>query len=281
MIFQLTVQTGLIIAVIAFVVEYMDSTVGMGYGTTLTPLLIIAGFEPMQIIPAILLSELVTGLLAGFTHHSVGNVDFRPKTMNIRKIVHALKALGIFESFNRGIPRHLKIVIVVASCSIVGTAAAVMFTANIPVYYLRIYIGILIIMIGVVILSTLHKNYIFSWKRICFLGVVASFNKGVSGGGYGPVVMGGQLLAGIEGKNAVGITSLAEGLTCLAGVVGYQLVNKEVDWMLAPYLILGGILSAPLSALTVKKIKTTPLKVIIGFITVLLGCITFVKALMI
>jgi len=29
----------------------------MGYGTTLTPLLLILGFEPLQIVPAVLLSD--------------------------------------------------------------------------------------------------------------------------------------------------------------------------------------------------------------------------------
>ena len=115
MIFELSLMTGICIVIIAFLAEYMDSTLGMGYGTTLTPLLLLLGFEPLQVVPAILLSELLTGLLAGFTHHSVGNVDFRPKTMNIGKILKALKELGIFESFNRGIPTHLKIVLLIVS----------------------------------------------------------------------------------------------------------------------------------------------------------------------
>ena len=44
---------------------------------------------------------------------------------------------------------------------------------------------------------------------------IASFNKGTSGGGYGSVVTGGQLPAGVDGENAVGITSIAEGLPWL------------------------------------------------------------------
>ena len=88
--FQLSLSLGIVIIIIAFLAEYMDSTLGMGYGTTLTPVLIIMGYQPMEIVPAILLSELITGLLAGFTHHMVGNVDFRPKTMNIKKIIYAI-----------------------------------------------------------------------------------------------------------------------------------------------------------------------------------------------
>jgi len=126
--FELALWTGIVIVCMAFITEYMDSTLGMGYGTTLTPLLILLGFEPMQIVPSVLLSELITGLFAGFTHHSVGNVDFRPKTMNVRKIVKALKEFGIFESFNRGIPLHLKVALLVALCSIAGIVVAIIVT---------------------------------------------------------------------------------------------------------------------------------------------------------
>lgn len=38
-------------------------------------------------------------------------------------------------------------------------------------------------------------------------------------GGYGVVVTGGQILSGVNGNNAVGITSLAEELTCIVGVI--------------------------------------------------------------
>ena len=53
---------------------------------------------------------------------------------------------------------------------------------------------------GIVILICINKQFQFSWRKISFLGVVASFNKGMSGGGYGPVVTGDQILSGIKEK---------------------------------------------------------------------------------
>jgi uncharacterized membrane protein YfcA len=46
----------------------------MGYGTTLTPVVLLLGFEPLHVVPAVLLSEFVTGLVAAGFHHKVGNV---------------------------------------------------------------------------------------------------------------------------------------------------------------------------------------------------------------
>jgi len=279
MIFELALGMGITIVIIAFLAEYIDSTLGMGYGTILTPLLLIFGFNPLQVVPAVLLSELITGLLAGFTHHKAGNVNFKPKSTNIRYIIKKLKELGYAETFRRGVPIHLKIALVLAACSIIGTIAAVFIAVSISKFWLKLYIGVLVTVIGVVILFTLNKNYKFSWKKILGLGFIASFNKGLSGGGYGPVVTGGQLLSGVKGRNAVGITSLAEGLTCAVGVAAYFLTKSIIDWRLAPYLIIGAVLSVPLSALTVKKMNTKKLTVIIGITTLFLGLFTIIQTI--
>jgi uncharacterized membrane protein YfcA len=280
MFFQLPFKLGILVAVIAFFAEYIDSTLGMGYGTALTPLLLLMGFDPLEIVPAVLLSEFLTGISAGFTHHSLGNVNFGLKTISIRKIFISFRRLGMAESFRRGVSLHLKIVLLIVSCSIVGTILAVLIAVNLPKFYLKLYIGILIFIIGIVILITAKKQYGFSWKKITFLGLIASFNKGISGGGYGPVVTGGQMIAGIDGKNAIGITSLAEGLTCLVGVTVYLVVGHGMSWKLAPYLIIGALLSVPLSALTVRRIPTNILRTVIGFITIALGVLTLLKVIL-
>jgi len=250
----LGVQIFLVITILAFFCELIDSTLGMGYGTTLTPVLMLFGFGPLAIVPCILLSELLTGITAGLAHHKAGNVNF-----------------------NRG-SIHIKIALVLAVCSIVGATIAVFVAINIPKLWLKTYIGLLVLGMGIIILLTLNKNYKFSWKKIIGLGSIASFNKGMSGGGYGPVVTGGQILSGVNGNNAVGITSLAEGLTCVVGVVVFVIVSPEsVNWSLAPSLIIGAMLSVPFSAFIVKKLPTRTLKIAIGTLTLTLGLVTLIK----
>jgi len=278
--FELSLGIIVAIIVLTFLCEYVDSTLGMGYGTTFTPLLLVFGFAPMQIVPAVLLSQLVCGLLGGFFHHKEGNVNLKLKTTNPFIIVNKLKSLGCIESFKRGIPLHLKIAILLATCSVIGTVAAVFVAVNIPKFWLKLYIGCLVLAMGIVILICLNREFKFSWRKITFLGIIASFNKGMSGGGYGPVVTGGQILSGLEGKNAVGITSLAEGLTCVVGVVTYILVSNNVaDWKLAPWMIIGAVFSVPLSAKSVKIISTKKLKLAIAILTIILGTVTIIKTL--
>lgn len=242
------------IIVLAFLCEYIDSSLGMGYGTTLTPILLIMGYNPLQIVPSVLLSELITGLSAAFFHHRLKNVNFK---------------IGNIDS---------KIAFIMAGCSIFGALAAVHVALNFPAFYVKLYIGLLVFSMGVLILVTLNRKYKFSWGKIASLGLLAAFNKGISGGGYGPLVTSGQILTGVKSKNAIGITSLAEGLTCLVGVVIYFIyTNHTIEWDLAPSLVLGAILSVPLAAYTVKKFKEGLLRLIVGIATLILGLATLGK----
>ena len=43
-----------LIAVLAFILEAIDASFGMGYGTILTPTMLMLGFDAMQVVPAII-----------------------------------------------------------------------------------------------------------------------------------------------------------------------------------------------------------------------------------
>jgi len=64
------------------------------------------GYEPLQVVPSVLLSEFLTGLLAGFTHHTIGNVNFKPRTMNIKKMYFSLKRDRSFKQLKNRIPEE-------------------------------------------------------------------------------------------------------------------------------------------------------------------------------
>ena len=276
--FELGLWIVITLIVCAFLCEYMDSTLGMGYGTTLTPVFLLMGFPPIQIVPAILLSELISGILAGVFHHRQGNVNLKPSNADAFKIKNMLSPLGYIETIRKTFPKHLKVALLLAMCSVIGTVAAVFIAVTIPKFWLKMYIGCLVLSMGIIILVCLNREFKFSWKKIVGLGLIASFNKGMSGGGYGPVVTGGQILSGVESKSAIGITSLAEGLTCLVGVITYMLVSgNSVNWRLAPYITIGAVLSVPFSAKSVKLISTRKLKLAIALLTIALGVLTIVK----
>lgn len=238
---------------LAFVCEFVDSSLGMGYGTSLTPLLLLLGFHPLQVVPAVLFSEFVTGLSAAFFHHSVRNVNFNPRS------------------------KDTKVAVVLSTFAVIGTVLSVIIALKLPPHILKIWIGAIVIAMGIAIIASLGRVPRFSWGRITVLGTVASFNKGMSGGGYGPLVMGGQILSGIGVKNAVGITSLSESVTCLVGVIMYITLKDGIDWSLAPWLMGGAVLSVPFAAHTLKRIPEHKAKIAVAVIIVGLGVLTLLK----
>jgi len=245
----------LFIIPLAFICEFIDSSLGMGYGTTLTPILLLMGFEPLQVVPAVLLSEFVTGFIAAFFHHSVKNVNFKPKSADT------------------------KVAAVLSAFSIIGVVASVILAVKLPVRIVKSYIAFVVLSMGIFILVTRNRRIRFTWRKIIALGSVAAFNKGIAGGGYGPLAIGGQMLSGIGVKNAVAITSLSEGVTCFVGIILYFLFKSNVDWTLAPWLMAGAVLSVPLAAHALKKATEKRVKFAVGVAIIILGCLTVLKIL--
>lgn len=238
---------------VALVCEYVDSSLGMGYGTTLTPLLLLVGFEPLEIVPCVLLSEFVTGLTAGLMHHRDGNVDLvRDK-------------------------RVLSTVVLLSVLSTLGALAAVTLALSIPKFWLKLFIAIIILTIGVVILLTIRRQLRYRRGHIVAVGAIAAFNKGLSGGGYGPLVTAGQVVSGLPAKHAVAITSLAESFTCIVGLSAYLLLYRHLDLTLAVPLTIGAILSVPMATLTVRRIPDGVMRISVGVATCLLGVFALAK----
>jgi uncharacterized membrane protein YfcA len=267
--------TGLLILIVAFAAEYVDSSLGMGYGTTLTPILLLMGYTPLEVVPVILFSELLTGASAAYLHHRSGNVHFDFRRDDESRMAKRLGKLGYAPK-----SKDSKIALILSVCSVVSTVIAVVIAIKLPSFYLSLYIGLLVLIMGVIIVLRRKKRFKFSVKKILGIGLVASFNKGMSGGGYGPLVTSGQVLSGLKSKSAVAITSFAESLTCLVGVISYIAIGAGatiIGWEMAPFLIAGALLSVPFSVYTVKRMKTKKLTLIIGVSTIALGSFTLIK----
>lgn len=252
---QLWHERTLLILGLCFVCELIDSGLGMGYGTILTPTLLLLGYNPADIVPAILISELLTGFAAAFFHHEIRNVE-----------------LGL-----RG--RHLKPAAVLAAGSVVGVVAGVSLAFAVSSTALKTLIGCIIFLSGLVVVLFSRKVFAFrSWK-ILMLATVASFNKAVSGGGYGPLVTSGQILSGVQGKSAVGITSFAEGFTCLLGATLFLLKGGHINPGILVPMCAGALLSVPFSVFAVNRTREDHLRLLIGVLTMVMGALTLYKTL--
>ncbi len=252
---QLGTATLLAIFFGALACEYLDSSLGMGYGTTLTPLLLIAGFAPLDVVQAVLLSELLTGLAAGLLHQRDGNVDF------VRD------------------PRARRTLALLAALSALGAVAAASLALRIPKEWLTLAISGIVLAMGLFILLRLRRPLAYRARNVLLIGLVAAFNKGLSGGGYGPLVTGGQVVSGLPAKHAVAITSVAESFTCLLGLSAFLLQGGRLNLALTLPLALGALLSVPLATLTVRRMPEELVRGAVGVFSLLLGLVALTKVL--
>ncbi|MCE5325232.1 MAG: sulfite exporter TauE/SafE family protein [Planctomycetaceae bacterium] len=263
----------------AFIAKYLDTSIGMGYGTALTPVLLLAGFEPLTIVPAVLASELGPGLLAALAHHNAGNARLIPHSLATAAAA-APDGSGVMHILRCALPTDLKIALFIAFTSIAGAAVAVLLAVKINALAMQIYIGSLVAATGVYLLASRNKRRPLSILRLAGLSLVASFNKGLTGGGYGAIITGGQIITGVEGRNAVAITSLCKSLTSVAGFVLYLASHRINHWPLVLCLCTGAVLSVPLGAATVKRAHPEGLKIAISIACMVLGVLTLIKAMM-
>ena len=246
----------ILLAIIAgFTLEFIDSFLGGGYGTVLTPLFLVLGFALPQIVPMILLSEILTGLIGGAFHHNFGHVDKK-----------AIKYVTPF--------------------AICGTLFAIFTAINVNKFWINLYVGLLVLILGILMFirywKNRNKNHISEKThnhRLPFIGSLIGFNKGLTAGGFGPILTGGLSWSGYDAKKAVGSTTLTEGLVCVVGFIGYWLTNgiNDINWTIAIPLIIGACLATFPAAYVTNRIPKKILGVLVSITIVILGIAVLAK----
>ncbi|MFX0040227.1 MAG: TSUP family transporter [Candidatus Heimdallarchaeota archaeon] len=222
----------LVIIIFAFVFESMDSMAGMGFGTALSPLLFLLGYTPLQVVPTILISEAITGIIDTFFDHEFKNVQYSFRPLNdatkIGLIIAFFGCLAIFTSILLGY-----------------------FAISFPDIVIKIYVAVLVIFMGVsgLIRVKLRKIEFTKTHPGLMIGfsALAGFNKGIGGGGYGPVITMGQIFSGVYEKSATAIVSFSESIVSIVGILTFFLITfagVNVDLILLPSIFTGGFLAA-------------------------------------
>jgi hypothetical protein len=256
----------LIVIILAFLFETMDSCAGMGFGTGLTPLLLILGYEPLQVVPILLISEGITGFTSGFFHQEFENVNFKIK---------------------KPINKETKIMLNIAILGCIAIMMSVFltyFAIKIETDLIKTHVAILVLAMGVIALFKLKsKTNSYKPKLLTFFSALAGFNKGIGAGGYGPVVMLGQIFSGIYEKTATAITSLSEGIVSLVGFASFIFLPVimsqpvEIDFVLLPSVFTGGFIAALISPYMVRVLPNKMWRIVIPVYAISIGVYIMAK----
>ncbi len=267
-------NTGLFLLVIlaALLCQYLSISIGMGYGIIMAPLLLIMGFSPLHIVPAILFSHLVGGVIGSVMHQRLGNIElgFKQADKDQKKSNRLASLMASTDA---------RVVAVLAGFGVIGVLLGTFTAINISDTALGIYIGGMVLLVGIMILCYRGRKQGFSWKGLIVLGLIGGFNKGISGGVFMVMATGGQLVAGREVKSSLGSTTVAVTIISAFGFLFYLLLGADINRELITAASIGSAVAAPFAVLTVKKLSAMKLELAIGLTTIILGIVTLVKVI--
>jgi len=201
---------------------------------------------------------MVSGVFGGSWHTYFKNVNFRAVGVTL---LGSLVAMGV-ASFVIGI--------------------------YVPSTYVKWYASLVAFAMGIIVIVRSY-SYItkrgskdFSKWKCALLGGIIGFNKGTTGGGYGPLSVCGYILLGLPAAVAIGTTTVAEGIACTMGVVTYG-STIGIALSLALPITIGAAIADPVSAwvnnILKKKVEPPFHGRLVGIAMTVLGSITILKLL--
>ena len=238
------------ILALAFICEFIDSALGMGYGTLLAPGLLILGFDAGEIIPAVLLSQAISGASAAAFHRNQENLKFEDRKRMLMGSIHLV------------------------ILSAVAITATVSVSFLIPSPFRELYIAFLVIALGILLLAARRREG--TMRSLAAFGAFGVINKALTGAGLGPVFTTGQILCGRAPRNAIAFTTLVEVPVCLLAFGAYWFLDGYTDLNLAMLLALGGLMASPFGPAVTRKLTRDTGRVVVGVLSVFIGIVTLV-----
>ena len=249
----------IVLGFVGMVAQLIDGSLGMAYGVTSSTLLLAAGIAPAAASAAVHFSEIGTTLVSGFSHHKLGNVDWRTVS-----IIAVPGGIGAFAgaTFLSSIPGDLA----------KPWVAALLFTLGVYVIWRFLALG--------------GRRPRVRGKLSAFflapLGVVAGLMDAIGGGGWGPVGTTSLLSSGrLEPRKVVGSIDTAEFVVAIGGSLGFLLAlgSQGINFGYAGALLVGGVIAAPIAAWLVKHLPARVLGVAAGGLIVLTNSKTMVESM--
>ncbi|MCU0612935.1 MAG: sulfite exporter TauE/SafE family protein, partial [Candidatus Eisenbacteria bacterium] len=201
----------LTITVIGFVAQFVDGTLGMGYGVFSATLLVAAGLAPVLVSASVHAAEVVTTLVSGVAHHSFGNVD--------RRLVLSLVIPGM-----------------------IGGVAGALFLANVDGKVVKPWVAGILLVMGIIIIwrfvakgsveesaaccgdgATVEQGSSgLSRTKLAIVGFIAAAFDAFGGGGWGPITTPTLLLGhNVKPHKVVGSVNLCEFFVTVAITVTF------------------------------------------------------------
>jgi uncharacterized protein len=235
----------IIFAIVGFVAQLIDGSLGMGYGVISSSLLLAQGVPPALASASVNAAKLPTTGTAAMSHYYHRNLDW-----------DLVRSLAIFG----------------AAGGIVGA----LILTSLKGFFLSLVVNLYLAGMGVLIIWRGLMNVaprVISARFSRTIGLAGGLIEGV-GGSWGPIVTTSLLGAGKESRYAIGSCNFSEFVVSAAVFSSFMILyaighwSGGADWRQTMYsvlgLVIGGIPAAIFGGYLSKRAPRRPLTVAVG-----------------
>ena len=234
--------------------EIVAGSMGMGYGVICTTTLMLLNIPPHIVSASIHSAESFTTAAGSLSHIKLKNVS--------KSLVKKL-----------------------AVPAVIGAVIGAVCLTYLGEYYAKVtktFIAFYTLYLGFQILSNVFKEkQSKALKRktnLTRLGVIGGFIDSFAGGGWGPLVTGTLIKNAFTPRFAVGSSTVAKFILTLTAAITFFLTLGIQHWNIILGLLIGGIITAPFSAMLTAKLPIKKMFVIIGTLVIVMSSITIYKS---
>lgn len=235
--------------------EIVAGSMGMGYGVICTTTLLFLNIPPHIVSASIHSAESFTTAAGSISHIKLKNVS---KTL-VRKLA---------------IP------------AIIGAIIGALSLTYLGEYYSKItktIIAFYTLYLGFQILSNAFKpkqNKALKRKtNLTSLGLIGGFIDSFAGGGWGPLVTGTLIKNAFTPRFAVGSSTVAKFILTITAAITFFFTLGIQHWNIILGLLIGGIITAPFSAMLTARLPVKKMFLFIGSLVIVMSLITIYKSI--
>jgi uncharacterized membrane protein YfcA len=238
-------------AVIGFVAQLVDGSIGMAYGVVSTTALLSAGVSPLTATANIHFAELVTGGLSGAFHARRGHVSW--------PLVRRLVVTG----------------------SIGGALGALLLITFTPrfVELVRTLVAAYLMVLGVWLCWrawTPRVPHQYRAGRASVLGLIGGLFD-AAGGGWGPIVTSNLMVAGMPPRVAIGSSIVAEFVVTGVHVMVFAGWGGLRPDIAMAGLLAGGVLATPVAPRLAAQLPSRVIIALVGLAVVVASGLLLIR----
>src|SRR5580692_4048573 len=241
-----------IMTLAGFLAQFVDGSMGLGYGTISTTFLLAYGVSPAIVSSRVHSARVFSSGVSGYSHHRFGNIN--------KKLFRTIVIPGVIGA------------ILGATLAYFGKRYS--DYVRIPLSLYTIYLGYYIVRKAFARRKAGDKV-----RRAGWLASIGGFMDAFAGGGWGTLVTSTLISKRKNPRYVIGSVCLAEFFVVLASSITFFILLRNIPLLDIAGLIFGGIIAAPIAARLAGKLPARAMFIAVGSLVIITSCSTLWKSM--